>query len=82
MESNEGTLFLTAFEVETQTLVFPIILTTLDANFGDLKKQLGHVTACQEPSELKHTGYCLYCSQSFLLYIIYRVYTTTYKPFL
>ena len=56
MESNEGTLYLTAFEVETQTLVFPIILTTLDANFGDLQKQLGHVTACQEPSELKHTG--------------------------
>ena len=58
MESNEGTLYFTAFEVETQTLVFPIILTTLDANFGDSQKQLGHVTACQEPSELKHTGYC------------------------
>ena len=32
MESNEGTLYLTTFEVEAQTLVFPIILTTLDAN--------------------------------------------------
>ena len=58
MELNEGTLYLTAFEVETQTLVFPVTLTTLDANFGDLEKQLGNVTACQEPSELKHTGYC------------------------
>ena len=55
MESNEGTLYLTAFEVETDSCL-PIILTTLDANFGDLEKQLGHVTACQEPSELKHTG--------------------------
>ena len=53
MESNEGTLYLTAFKVETQTLVFPIILKTLDANFGDLKKQLGHVTACQGTRRIK-----------------------------